>query len=201
MALRTTVGQPFVITFQQQSVREVIDKTGGRAFGGRSHRVIRRVITPDQFNVVHDGRIQIQACQFITRLNPPTPRLYVSDVGRLLPGVDIFTLHFNIGTEVNGGVQHQSRPQIISRPGAGLARNIQFKIIMCLPRVKPSDASAAAGAAVEIGVVAAAGHPNVAAQVKIGHAITTAIKRKGVGAAIHGTGPVDAINGIGEHLS
>src|SRR5208337_2769084 len=102
-----------------------------------------------------------QAREFITRLNPPAGRLDVSGVVRLLPGVDVSTLHFHVGTDVNGGIHHQRRPQIITGPSARLARNIQFKVIMSFPRVKPADASAAAGTAVEVGVVATAGHSDV----------------------------------------
>src|SRR5208283_4143184 len=52
VGIEAAVGKPFIIAFQQQRVREVINKTGCRAIGGRSQRVIRRVVAPDQFEVV-----------------------------------------------------------------------------------------------------------------------------------------------------
>src|ERR1700690_625341 len=109
IGIETAVVQPFVVTFQQQRVREVIDKTGGITIGGRSHRVIGRVVAPDQFQIVHDGRIQIQARQFITRLDPPTFGLDGSGVVRFLPGIDILALHFKIRTDVNRGIHHKGR--------------------------------------------------------------------------------------------
>src|SRR5208282_5930880 len=72
---------------------------------------------------------------------------------------------------------------------------------MGFPGVKPADASAAAGIVVEVGVVAAVLYSDVAIQIKVGHGIPIAVKRGGVGAAVHGTGSVDAVNRISEHLS
>src|SRR5512140_3165065 len=144
MVLRGIVAvEEFVVAHKLQRVGEIVNVTERGAFGSRGHAVVDPVIASDQFEVVDQRKLEIQARELVGSLNPPAVRLKSADVVRFHPGMDVLTLELEVGTDVQRGIKYRRRPQalVIVVPGSGLARNPKFKIRMRFERIKPAQAA------------------------------------------------------------
>ena len=104
---------PFVVALKQQGVSEIVDVSNGFTLSSRPETVIHPIKAADQFKVVNEGEIHvlIYARQLVSPLDPPTPRRKGAHVGGLPPCIDILALQFEIGADVQRGIDNDSRPQ------------------------------------------------------------------------------------------
>ena len=129
MVLRRVVaGDKLVVALKQERVGQVIHIAYRVTVGARSQTVVGPIITTHQFEVADIREFQIQARQLIGRLDPPAAGMKGSIHVSLHPRVDILTLHFDVGAEVQGGIHHAAGPAPVPvvAPVAGLAGNTQL---------------------------------------------------------------------------
>ena len=102
---------PLIVALKPQGVSEVVHVANCFTVRSRPETVVHPIKAGDQFDVVNEGKVQIQSRQFVTTLDPPTPRRKGAPVVSLHPGVDILALQLEVGGNVQRGIDNGSRPQ------------------------------------------------------------------------------------------